>query len=184
MLRLSTPTFLGGHGAHAQLHTCGGGACEASTGAQLRGLYTWLAHAETGASTRLLLQALNASPPTARHQTYVRGPTSLTQKAAESHGNTEPAARLPRSTPRQASRTRTPQPTGTGQTRQGRRCPGRPHCLGFFLDADRRRTCCRADCRRLCPSTDDLALLEQKHVLSLSLVWELYSSLDTFCSSL
>lgn len=73
---------------------------------------------------------------------------------------------------------------GTGQTRQGRRCPGRPHCLGFFLDADRRRTCCRADCRRLCPSTDDLALLEQKHVLSLSLVWELYSSLDTFCSSL
>lgn len=22
-------------------------------------------------------------------------------------------------------------PRGTGQTRQGRRCPGRPHCLGF-----------------------------------------------------
>lgn len=61
MLRLSTPTFLGGHGAHAQLHTCGGGACEASTAQG--GLYTWHAHAETGASTRLLvLQALNASP--------------------------------------------------------------------------------------------------------------------------
>jgi hypothetical protein len=66
MLRLSTPTFLGGHGAHAQLHTCGGGACEASTAQG--GLYTWHAHAETGASTRLLLlQVLNASPPTARH---------------------------------------------------------------------------------------------------------------------
>lgn len=67
-------------------------------------------------------------------------------------------------------------PRGHGANKAGKKV-SRPSALPWIL-------CCRADCRRLCPSTDDLALLEQKHVLSLSLVWELYSSLDTFCSSL